>query len=253
MGTLTAAKKKCAQSQKIGGFSLLEVFLVLGVISTAIAPMLWLYHNQQEDLLKLKFKEDTLRVVETIDQLSMGQKDYSGVTEVSLSLVPMPTSFFKESGMIKNKFGGKLSITTHSSSPQDEGQDLLTISMGKVPKSFCVEMASYIAPKVYSVMVNSEFDTLDSRYMVGLFPEKTAQISGRTETSLILLQKQCQKENTIKVVMLKPTHVVSLRSWPAPIQEMTAEELNRVKPEWDRFSYAYQKREWLLSNVSVLK
>jgi hypothetical protein len=146
-----------------------------------------------------------------------------------------------------NEWGGSFTVGVQSSTPSSlpacattgagPANDLLTITVSKIPAGVCTQLIATIAPQVYDTQVNG--------HLVALSPAPGNGVQGRSGVNFTKSGSFCTSAaagNTLQFRSLKPLDFSTLRQNPMTTT-MTAAESACVTPQYNRVTNAQVARE----------
>lgn len=242
------------------GFTLIEfiIALVLGLLIVAVG--LSVGFGRAQDANAQELQSAITQVRQTADGAyaqSIGYVTSDGVpvsgpglfaldNRLPEGVVNTAPSGSPTAAQIQNGWGGAFSLGVESTTasatpacaagPSGAANDLLTITVDKIPSKACITLLSGLAPQMYDSYVNGK--------LVALSPGPGNGVQGRSGVNVSQAGPLCsaQPVASIKFRSLKPVNIADLRSNPMT-STMTATEQACVTPQYNRIQNAMAARE----------
>lgn len=230
------------------GFALIELMLVFVIGFAVIALSLLAAARKEQDAKIATAMEDIPKLMSIADSAYAGGPGYStNGAVVSMSALQgavgdLPGSFTPLGG---NNFetvwnNGVVSMTAMPSG-SDPVDDLLSVTITRVPKDVCVRLVGALGGSMYDTTVNGQ--------LIKLYPPRDAEILGRDHVEGGRLSTLCgqQRLSTLRFRRMKPVKFTMLRSQPMmetvqPGMESCAEP-GCFLPSYNRVESAMDQRE----------
>ena len=135
MNQTTLSNARILARRYSGGFSLVEMLLVVVFIALLLAAALAMYNSTRASNSASQMARDIVAVQAGVNSLYAGQSDYTGLdNELLYNAQRLPTTLRYNDGTISNDDGSTLTVAGED--------DNYTITITSVPKATCISVLS---------------------------------------------------------------------------------------------------------------
>jgi Tfp pilus assembly protein FimT len=163
------------------GLSLVELLLVLAGFAVMLLLVLVGNEGRTAHSQALQAGDAVTAVMGASQEVTTNQQDFTGLTMSDVAQMRNMPSILGKGPVFHVPWGGVFTLGASSSSVDTD--DLVSVTLTKVPQRQCQDMATTLSPSLYDTTVNGK--------VVALTPAPTTQMPGRTNVDFSKLQTLC--------------------------------------------------------------